>query len=330
MFCTKCGNQLEEAAMFCAKCGARCAAVDFETAEDILENDYSDYWGMNYNDFETGRTIELTPIGVRIFKDQGLKFVQYDRIIPYDEIIDIVYRRATNVQRGYLSIVTVTEGVMQKVSIQKLRMDKNSVLFKKKYDGEVDRIYDALQRLWENPPNTTNHSRNIEYKSKPSVSAIENRKLRKKLIILCVSVSVCIIPLLIYTFPDTPTAENPAATQEEPQEVRPQDYELSVFNTFWEGTSERLGLEYSDYKWTRTSTSYISDFQTSDGYTVHFYRIETAFETENIFGKKIVHPVEARCYYIPDKNTVYTPYVTLDGEVIAYNEEQESWLMGMA
>ena len=114
------------------------------------------------------------------------------------------------------------------------------------------------------------------------------------------------------------------------KEASGKDYEAQVFTAFWEAACSSFGVNYSDYKWTHTATSYISDSTTSDGYTAHYYLIKTAFDTENVFGQKINHEVTARCYYVPDySNVVYTTYLTLDGEKILFDEETEDWLLGI-
>ena len=112
--------------------------------------------------------------------------------------------------------------------------------------------------------------------------------------------------------------------------VSGEDFELEVWQAFWEGASKTFGVEYSEYKFAHTSYSWIDDFTTTDGYTAHYYLIQTAFETKNAFGQTVLHPVTARCYYVPEySNTVYTTYMTLDGETVLFDEEKESWLMGM-
>ena len=114
------------------------------------------------------------------------------------------------------------------------------------------------------------------------------------------------------------------------KEASGKDYEAQVFAAFWESACGSFGVNYSDYKWTHTATSYISDSTTSDGYTAHYYLIKTAFDTENVFGQKINHEVTARCYYVPDySNLVYTTYLTLDGEKVLFDEETEDWLLGI-
>lgn len=140
-----------------------------------------------------------------------------------------------------------------------------------------------------------------------------------------------IVKILVFVLSLTlllPACGNSNGTDE--KEVSPKDYEGKVFSTFWEGACELFGVEYSEYKTTHTAYSYIQDFETSDGYTSHYYLIETAFETENVFGHEILHPVTARCYYVPEfSSTVYTTYLTLDGESIYFDEETEDWLMGI-
>lgn len=109
-----------------------------------------------------------------------------------------------------------------------------------------------------------------------------------------------------------------------------EDYEGDVFSAFWESASAFFGVEYSDYKWTHTATSYLGDYETNGGYIAHYYLIKTAYEAKNIYGQEVLHEVTARCYYVPDySNTVYTTYVTLDGDVVSYDEETEYWLMNM-
>ena len=109
-----------------------------------------------------------------------------------------------------------------------------------------------------------------------------------------------------------------------------EDYTTQVFTAFWESVCDSLGVSYSDYEWAHTATSYISDSTTSDGYTAHYYLIKTAFETKNAFGQEVLHPVTARCYYVPDySKVVYITYMTLDGETILFDEETEDWLLGI-
>lgn len=126
--------------------------------------------------------------------------------------------------------------------------------------------------------------------------------------------------------------ENNGNSTEQKQDEKKsgEDYELLVWEAFWEGASDYLGVEYSAYKMWDTVYDYIQDFETSDGYTAHYYLIRTAFETTNVLGQKITHQVTARCYYAPEySNTVYTTYMTLNGETVYYDEETECWLMAM-
>lgn len=127
------------------------------------------------------------------------------------------------------------------------------------------------------------------------------------------------------------TASNDGGDQSSQSSVQSgEDYELVVWQTFWEGASQSLGVEYSDYKMAHTVYDYIQDFTTSDGYTAHYYLIKTAFETKNVLGQDVLHPVTARCYYVPDySDTVFVTYMTLDGETVLFDEEKEDWLMGM-
>jgi len=118
--------------------------------------------------------------------------------------------------------------------------------------------------------------------------------------------------------------------QKQDEKKSGEDYELLVWEAFWEGASDYFGVEYSAYKMWDTVYDYIQDFETSDGYTAHYYLIRTAFETTNVLGQKITHQVTARCYYAPEySNTVYTTYMTLNGETVYYDEETECWLMDM-
>ena len=109
-----------------------------------------------------------------------------------------------------------------------------------------------------------------------------------------------------------------------------EDYEFQVFDAFWSGICGELGVQYSDCKETHTAYSYICDYTTTDGYTAYYYLINTAYETENIYGKKVLHPITARCYYVPDysKNVILT-YMTVDGEKVLFDEEKEDWVMGI-
>ena len=124
---------------------------------------------------------------------------------------------------------------------------------------------------------------------------------------------------------------NGSSTDQKQEEKKSgEDYESLVWEAFWEGASDYFGVEYSAYKVWDTAYDYIQDFETSDGYIAHYYLIRTAFETINMLGQKITHQVTARCYYVPEySDTVYTTYMTLNGEKVYYDEETECWLMAM-
>ena len=110
-----------------------------------------------------------------------------------------------------------------------------------------------------------------------------------------------------------------------------EDYELLVWRAFWEEASVTFGVEYSDYKMTHTSYSYIVDYETVEGYISHYYLINTAFEKEDKKGKKELHLVTARCYYVPEfSDKVYLTFMTLDSESVLFDEKTEDWLMGLA
>lgn len=113
------------------------------------------------------------------------------------------------------------------------------------------------------------------------------------------------------------------------QEKSGEDYETAVWQSFWESASDYFGVEYSDYKMADTAYSYISESITTDGNISYYYLIQTAYETQNIYGATSLHKVTARCYYVPDTNVVYTTYMTCDGERVYYDGEKEAWLLGM-
>ena len=121
------------------------------------------------------------------------------------------------------------------------------------------------------------------------------------------------------------------ASNTSPGEKTAEDYESVVFDAFWETASDAFGVEYSDYKWTETATSYICDYKTAGGQTAHYYLIETAFETKDAYGQDVSHKVTARCYYVPEYNesAIYTTYITLDDETVCFDAETENWLMNM-
>lgn len=108
------------------------------------------------------------------------------------------------------------------------------------------------------------------------------------------------------------------------------DYESLVWQAFWETASDHFGVEYSDYSMTNTAYGYICENTTTDGYTSYYYLIRTAYETKNVLGQTVLHNVTARCYYVPDySDVVYITYMTCDGETVYFDEEKESWLLGM-
>ncbi len=108
------------------------------------------------------------------------------------------------------------------------------------------------------------------------------------------------------------------------------EYEDMVWQAFWEGASDFFKVEYSDYKMTHTACGFLNENETTNGQKSYYYLIQTAYETENIYGTKILHKVTARCYYVPETNTTYTTYITCDGETVYFNEEKENWLLGIS
>lgn len=162
----------------------------------------------------------------------------------------------------------------------------------------------------------------------------KNNPTEKQKKIIIVLVAFIILMLIIGNLASKNgdgSSNNPENTTESTTVVKSgEEYETQVLDAFWEGASSVLGIQYSDFKFTHTACSYIQDFTTTDGYTSYYYLIETAYETENVFGKKVTHPITARCYYVPEySNDVMVAYMTLDGEKVLFNEEKEDWLMGM-
>lgn len=337
-YCVKCGNPMDDEMLFCQKCGAQCVAPVNEANHPPQRDNYAEYWGLHYKDAESGNEIELMPDGVRIFRVKGTKKARFDKIIPYSEIIDIHSERAGTLKSGYMSIITVTEGVTGKATRQQLLFDPNTVLFTKKTEPEAERIYRAIEDICSAPP--ASGSRTTFYESGQDVSPFSSSlsnppksKKRKGCLIPIIAVFVLLIVVIAMhksSESDNTGTESQSTKTEQIKEKTAEDYESAVFEAFWKGASNYFGVEYSDYKWTHTATSYICDYETNGGYTAHYYLIKTAFKTENVYGQEVLHEVTARCYYVPDySNTVYTTYLTLDGDVVFYDEETEEWLMNM-
>lgn len=341
-YCVKCGNPMDDAMQFCQKCGAKCVIstdeANYPPQQD--QDNYAEYWGLHYKDAESGNEIELTPDGVHIFHSKGMKQFRFDKTIPYSEIIEVNSERATTMKSGYLSIITATEGITGKASRQQLLFDHNTVLFTKKAEPEAECIYRALEDICSAPPQSNAHTTYYESYSgeqvktqSPTLSNPAKPKKRSGCLVPIVIFVVLLIAIIAIPKPDTAgnSTQSNSTQQSEQENIKsPEDYTGDVFTAFWEGASDFFGVEYSDYKWTHTATSYICDYETSDGYTAHYYLIETAFETKNAFGQDVLHEVTARCYYVPDySNTVYNTYLTLDGETVYFDEEKENWLMDM-
>ena len=165
---------------------------------------------------------------------------------------------------------------------------------------------------------------NISVKKKKDAD-VQKKKVR---IIAAIALALCLV-LLIGLF----AGENSSNDNETGITVNAtsgEDYSSSVFDAFWNSVSNTLGVEYSDYNWLDTATSYIQDFETADGYIAHYYLIETSYTETNYYGQEITHDITARCYLAPDYNdTVYMTYMTLDGEVVYFDEETENWFMNM-
>lgn len=340
-YCYKCGNSMEDDMLFCQKCGTKCISSESPKPDTASKQDsYAEYWGLSYKDFESSKEIELTPDGVHIFKQKGMKRFQFDKIIPYTQILEVNSVRASAMTSGYLSIITTTEGISGTAPRKQLLNDHNTVLFTKKAEPEVERIYRAIEDILSVPPisNATtihceNAAKNLSQSGFQSLANPVKKKRRNGCLVLIVCsiiflVTVAVIPKLIQS--EGTGGESQANQVKQTEDNSPEDYELMVFESFWESASDYFGIEYSDYKWTDTATSYICDYETNGGYSAYYYLIKTAFETKNAYGQKISHEVTARCYYVPDySNTVYITYLTLDGDKVYYDEETENWLMNM-
>lgn len=340
-YCVKCGNPMDDEILFCPKCGAQCVTPANKAIHSPQPDNYAEYWGLHYKDLESGNEIELMPDGVHIFHAKGIKKVRFDKIIPFAEIIDINSERATVLKSGYLSIITPTEGITGHATRQQLLFDHNTVLFTKKTEPEAERIYRAIEDICSAPPasnvNTVYYENATNGQVQGGAPSLANIAKPKKqsgylipLTILVLIMLIAVIAIPKSNESENTGLENQSTHTEQNKENTGKDYSGAVFDAFWKGASNFFGVEYSDYKWTHTATSYICDYETNGGYTSHYYLIKTAFETENIYGQNILHEVTARCYYVPDySNTVYTTYLTLDGDVVFYDEETENWLMNM-
>ena len=160
---------------------------------------------------------------------------------------------------------------------------------------------------------------------KQGIDASQKNRAIKTYLLILLLLSIVMLTLSGCSNNTEQSENGSQTTQNEVQ--RGADYELLVWQAFWDGASEFFGVEYSAYKNWDTVTDYIQDFETSDGYTSHYYLIRTVFETTNAFGETIENQVTARCYYVPEySNTVYVTYMTLNGETIHFDETTEDWL----
>ena len=203
-YCVKCGNPMDDAMQFCQKCGAKCV-IPIDEANYLPQQDnYAEYWGLHYKDPESRNEIELTPNGVHIFHNKGMKQFRFDKTIPYSEIIKVNSERASIMKSGYLSIITATEGITGKASHQQLLFDHNTVLFTKKTEPEAERIYRAIEDICSAPPASTIHTTYYESStgkqevvSSPSLkNPVKPRKKTEYLItILAVFIMVTIVAI---------------------------------------------------------------------------------------------------------------------------------------
>lgn len=167
-YCTNCGNQLSDDMQFCQKCGTQCYQADNTNPPE--RTDYSEYWGLSYKDIESKKIICLTPEGIHIYTKPLFPFMaaRIDKIIPYAEVIDVVSKRATAFRSGYLSIITATDGVDQKANRAILLKDKNTVLFKKKNEPQLERIYRAIKDICNLDSSDYEENRNsLSHQAKP-------------------------------------------------------------------------------------------------------------------------------------------------------------------
>ena len=144
VFCTQCGRENSADSVFCGYCGA--PFPDAPASEQEV-HDYDEYWGLSYFDIESGKKIELFPSGVRVSHDKGLPKYQFSQIIPYSSILEVRSVRASAVSSGYISIITATGGITEDVPRMQLLKDHNTVLFTRKTEPEVERIYRAIEDI---------------------------------------------------------------------------------------------------------------------------------------------------------------------------------------
>lgn len=144
--CINCGAPMEDTMSFCPECGTK-NAPQYYSGQQPIQDSFLKYRGLSYSDIESGNKLEFTSSGIHIFHEKGTKRFQFDKTIPYSDILDVNFQQPTGMKSGYLSIITATEGITGNAKRQQLLFDHNTVLFTKKNEEIVNTIYQALKDI---------------------------------------------------------------------------------------------------------------------------------------------------------------------------------------
>ncbi len=189
-YCVRCGHPVEDESLFCPRCGTRCGSAPPQRRRAALQDRYREYWDQQYYDRDSGRTIELTPEGVYIFSRRGIRMFHWDKIIPYSQIVDVFFQRASVMKKGVLSVVTITEGISGPAKRQQMRKDFHTLFFSRKEESQAEGICQALQVICSAPPHGTacpDDARSRRFTDPVTATRRRNRmaSLLSVLLILC-------------------------------------------------------------------------------------------------------------------------------------------------
>lgn len=220
-YCPKCGNPMDNDMRFCQKCGT--PFPDAPASEQEV-HDYDEYWGLSYFDIESGNKIELFPSGVRVSHDKGLPKYQFSQIIPYSSILEVRSVRASAVSSGYISIITATGGITEDVPRMQLLKDHNTVLFTRKTEPEVERIYRAIEDICDGsafPSDTVEAagrgtSSDGAVKYTPSLANAPKPKKKRGCLVPALVTCLLFVAFMVYVGKNVnPTGSNTSSSQAE-------------------------------------------------------------------------------------------------------------------
>ncbi len=147
------------------------------------------------------------------------------------------------------------------------------------------------------------------------------------IIVAIVTVIVAVIVFAVWN--KRKNAETVETTRILVEEVTEAAYDSYVWESFSRVAGTLMQVDSSVFLPEQTSNEYVCEYTTVDEFAVYHYVINTAYEEIGADGKKTLHKVSARCFYVPEcSKEVIITNLLVDGTALVSDNAKESWLMG--